>query len=689
MWQVFGEGGTLSRTLSSYRHRSGQVELADAFLNAFETGTHLVGEAPTGSGKSLAALVPAIRFMRDPSRSGTVHTIISTATKGLQGQIVNKDLPFLQRVLPWNFRYALLKGRNNYLCRDAYASLRHNVSRGRVTLRKQEVEELETIQKWLESTVSGDMVELSTNPWVWPLVSRQGDECLGRACGHYETSCFSRQAWNRARNVDVVVCNHYLYLLATDHLPAHDIVIFDEAHELPDIARNVLGWTLSYGSFRALIGFARELEQDKLVAELEELRNRLYSQARDLIKTGNVSKTPGEWFEDSDAALAVVDRVEAVLASRIQKVSEGGVEDIGDNPDRIRKEVERVRKCIERTLVVRNRLEKSLGLEQDLGWIYWKEKDGSSADPRRDRFEARPIAVGPILNRRLFHRGLHSVCFVSATMTVKDSFDYIAEELGLPPTGVVRLIVPSPFDLSNQGVLYIPPGFPQPPGKKSGKEDIDFYNKSLADLCFELVELCGGRSLLLFTSWSRLKVVREALVPRLPPEIRVQVQGEAPLDTLLIRFREDERSIMLGVASLWTGVDVPGNALIGLFIDKIPFPVPDDPIFDARQELVQRSGGNVFMDLSVPMATLALRQGAGRLIRSETDVGVIVIADSRLIEKGYGATIVSSLPRFRRVYELGQGRSIVERVLVEGDNDVDKGEEEGAVPRVSPGDTSR
>jgi Rad3-related DNA helicase len=393
------------------------------------------------------------------------------------------------------------------------------------------------------------------------------------------------------------------------------------------------------------------------------MREDVFAASRAYMGERSSSKTVTPWYDGDEAVLAALGAVGQRLKVREEKIGAGEDEEVGTNPDVIKRETVRLQQARVRIDGLRFRLEKSFGLNLDLGWVYWKNKGQDRDSVRQDAFEARPVSVAMILRRLLFEHGLHSVGFISATMTVQGEFKYISKELGLPETGGIEVVADSPFNLPQQGAIYIPATLPRPPGKNTERAGIVAYDEALARLGMDLIMLCGGRSLLLFTSWDRMKSVLALIRPKLPPEIRCYVQGEVPLDRLIIKFREDERSVLFGVASLWTGIDVPGNSLIGVLIDKIPFPVPTSPVYSEREELVRRSGGNTFMDLAVPMATLALKQGLGRLIRSETDAGVAIVADTRLLEMGYGKTILASLPRFRRLQNLDQGGTTVALAL--------------------------
>ena len=639
--EALSEGGALARALPQFRAREAQQRLTGAVADAFESREVLLAEAGTGTGKTYAYLVPALL-------SG-MKTILSTGTRALQDQLYHRDLPRVRDALGVGLKSALLKGRANYLCR-----YRTEQAKGdpRIVPGTQAAL-FQRILAWGGRTRMGDLAELEALPDdspLLPLVTSTADNCLGTECPFWN-DCFVVQARQRAQAADIVVVNHHLLLadLALKQegfgeiLPGAQAFVVDEAHQLPELAAQFFGEGIGArplvelvrdalaeckgvpGALAALQAPARDLEQAvrALRAALEPLPPRA-TQARALA--------------DPDASDAFDG-----LASSLQ-VLHGALAPWRDSAPGLDACHARAQEFCSR--LARWRIEErgSESLSRDDAFGYRDESHESDSDPlsfdddvrwyeatpRGFRLQRTPLDVsGPLRAHR--ERSRAAWVFTSATLAVDGGFGHVATRLGLdaPET----LLLQSPFDWNAQALCYLPPNLPQPSAR-------DFTSAMLGAVR-PVLEASNGRAFLLFASHRALREAAQALRDGPWP---LFVQGEAPRHVLLQRFRESGNGVLLGAASFREGVDVVGAALTVVVIDKLPFAAPDDPVFEARLEAIRRAGGNPFFDEQLPQAVIALKQGAGRLIRSETDHGVLVLCDPRLTGKGYGRVFLDSLP---------------------------------------------
>lgn len=621
---ILGEGGVLAEELSGYEVRPGQMELARAIDSSIEDGRFLVAEGPTGIGKSFAYLVPALARLNDKTIS---KVIVATANIALQEQLIEKDLPALEAMTSFQFTYGLLKGRNNYICRLKLLDFRT----GQGSLDRMEMKETKTLLAWAARTRTGDKSELSFETKRWPMLSAQGGECLGPKCPH-KKECFANIARRKAISSDVVVSNYHVLLAARQIIPDHDVLICDEAHDLEDVARSALGWQLTQWTFRRIADWVRphQGEMGNLSSRIKTAASVLFDDVLECLgKWDNFRLQTPDWAAGIDAMIELLKRANTVAArvanNATNEVDEGKAESMGNTiTDAI------------------NQLHSAKTLENE-DWVFWLSRTKVRGQKDRLFINGAPILVHEVLPPILYH--VPTAVFISATMTSGSSFNYVREQLGIPESAG-ELIAPSPFDLKQQGILIVPKDMPEPDTSTQIAAE-EFYD-AVADYAIELVEMCGGRSLLLFTSWRSLNHVHERLVKANLP-FKIYKQGEAPRTKLLEKFKLEIQSVLLGVASFWQGVDVPGESLTGLLIDKIPFPVPTDPVQAAIGDFIERNGGSSFFDRSVPHATIALSQGIGRLIRSKSDRGVVMITDKRLITKGYGKSIIRALPQLKKV----------------------------------------
>lgn len=617
----FRAGGPLDGLVPDYHLRTGQVDLAETIAECLDSGTDLVAEAATGTGKTLAYLVPAL------SCAGRV--IISTGTLNLQGQLFNRDLPLALKALRRERRVALLKGRSNYLCLHRLERHLDNPDFDQGETRAQ----LETVRRWARHTRTGEIREIAELPErapVWPLVTSTIDNCLGQECPSYN-ECHLVLARRKAQEADVVVVNHHLLFadLALKHtgfgevLPGADAVIIDEAHQIPEVATRFFSRTISAWQ-------VRELLRDTLAAcgqvkgALKFLREPL-EQARSALETAvsACAELPerGEWtlIEPAREPLARLQSALEVLADALSGL---------EAPDRD------LAACTGRAAGL-------LGVLSDLqapeeGAVRW-----FSTHRGRFALHLTPLDIaGPLQQLRAEFPA--TWVLTSATLAVDQGFEYFTGRLGLE--GARELVVHSPFDYPGQARLWVPEGLPEPGGAA--------HTGALMERVVPLLAATRGRAFLLFTAHRALRRAAEWL--RAHTDFRLLVQEEAPREALLEEFRRAPGSLLLGAASFWEGVDVRGPALSVVVIDKLPFAAPDDPVLAATIRAVREAGGNPFARVQLPAAVLALKQGAGRLIRHPDDHGVLVLGDPRIDARPYGRVFLASLPPMARASGLDE-----------------------------------
>jgi len=642
------EGAALAQALPGFRPRPAQQRLAVAVADAFEQREVLLAEAGTGTGKTFAYLVPALL-------SG-MKTIVSTGTRALQDQLYLRDLPRVREALGVGLKTALLKGRANYLCRYR---LEQAKGEPRFTTREQ-ASQFQRIVAWSGRTRSGDMAEmesLAEDSPLLPLVTSTADNCLGTECPFW-SDCFVVQARQRAQVADLVVVNHHLLLadLALKQegfgeiLPGAQAFIVDEAHQLPELAAQFFGEGLGA---RPLVELARDAVSEckdvpGALAGVQEPARALEAATRALrAAMDNLPLRGTAW-----RALDEVD-VEPALRAVLQSL-----QDLQDVLAPLRQAAPGLDACHVRAHDQRGRLQRWLGEEEtgsgslsdDVCRASAKTVSDSEPDPvslsvhwyeltpRGFRLQRTPLDVSAPL--RAHRDASHAAwVFTSATLAVAGRFEHMAQRLGI--THARELIEPSPFDWDRQALCYLPPHLPEPANRAFGQAVLDAVRPVL--------EASGGRAFLLFASHRALREAADALRDAPWP---LFVQGSEPRHVLLQRFRESGNGVLLGTASFREGVDVAGDALSVVVIDKLPFAAPDDPVFEARLDAIRRAGGNPFRDEQVPQAVIALKQGAGRLIRTETDRGVLVLCDPRLLGKSYGKTFLDSLPPLPRVRDV-------------------------------------
>lgn len=656
MEEVFGPGGLIAQHHPNYEYRPGQVEMAEAVNNIFNDGGIALIEAGTGTGKTLAYLIPALAAGR--------RVLVSTATKNLQEQLHKKDIPFLQRIIPREFKVTCMKGRSNYVC-----LYRLKKAAGTPLLQGlEEVDYFDQIRQWAAETETGDRAELTDLPEdlsFWPQIDARADTCLGQKCADFD-ACFITRMRREAMEADVVIVNHHLFfadlaLRGGDYgqvLPDYSTVIFDEAHELEDVAASYFGTGVSNFRIADLIQDANKLEvkepdqQTEVVKALARLSQRSdtfwlsfrgegpdeQSQDGELVGSGGWRQSKSRRFRqasqdsryqlnhthfarpDREGNLSATASGEAYIA--LNKAIDRLISTLGvviDPPAELDNVVRRAQS-------LKFDLEFVVSCDQR-DFVYWCEKRG-----RGVFINATPIDVSGILEENLFAK-LPAAVLTSATLTAAGSFDFIKGRLGI--SRARELIVESHFDFQRQAVLYLPQRMPDPRSR-------DFLDASVEEI-IRILNATQGRAFVLFTSLSAMRETYEQVRDFI--DYPSFIQGQGSKNSLLERFRNTSGAVLFATTSFWQGVDVQGEALSCVIISKLPFAVPSDPVVAARQKYIDDQGGNSFYEYSVPQAAITLKQGLGRLIRSTTDKGVLSILDPRVRTKSYGRYFLQSIPR--------------------------------------------
>ena len=656
LYQFFSPGGLLSKTHPAYEFRRGQLQMAQSVEQAIDEKRHLIVEAGTGIGKTLAYLLPVIR-------SGK-RVIISTGTKNLQEQLFFKDVPFLERALypdgSGKLSVCYMKGRNNYLCRKKLYDLTDQP----VLSGLEEIEHYRAIAAWEKTTHTGDRAELAELPEasaLWYKLDARTDTCLGQKCKEWER-CFITEMRRRAAESDIVIVNHHLFfadlavrLEAEDApdagvLPESAVVIFDEAHELEEVAGNYFG--ISVGNTR-MEELARDIEallqKERLYTPgisgaLKALRER--SQLFFSLLPAHEGRTS---FEGRREFLEENGEEYNALHQALRRVV-AELEQLPQKPDQVFQFARRAHQVdFQLGFVMEN---------EDRNTVFWIERRGFHRAPgapvRRTSTEdkhaggrsnvylqATPIEIGSLLRENLWSK-LETSVLTSATLAVGGGFEYIRQRLGLDHAR--EFIVPSHFDYENQAILYVPPDLPDPRTPQ--------FAAQASDRIRRLLEITRGRAFVLFTSYAQMNDIYERLLGLL--DFPVLKQGDAPKSALLEEFRITPNAVLFGTSSFWQGVDVQGEQLSCVIIDRLPFAVPSDPVVAARVKAIDAGGGNAFYEYQVPSAVITLKQGFGRLIRSLHDRGLLTLLDNRILKKQYGKVFVESLPRYSRTTDLGK-----------------------------------
>jgi ATP-dependent DNA helicase DinG len=635
MEEIFGPGGLVARAHPEYEYRPGQIEMAEAVLRAFEEKRHLIVEAGTGTGKTLAYLVPAIAAA--VARGSRV--VISTGTKNLQEQLMEKDIPFLQKVLPRKFTASYMKGRSNYACLQRI----RRAETSPVLEGLDELDYFDEVRQWARESQTGDRAELTGLPEnlpFWRHIDARSEICVGQKCPDYD-ACFITRMRQRAMDADIVIVNHHLFFadLALRNseygqvLPDYSAVIFDEAHQIEDVAAEYFGAQVSSYQLEDLVRDLALLpvtnvdvnrELTSTAARLTRFADNFWMGFREgRGEEGRAPILPGTFArKKTDGEIEPTPLGEAYLSldGALQRM-ETTLDALAEQPLEIENLIRRVRQArFDLQFIVSG---------DDNHFVYWMERRGRGLFLR-----ASPIDVSGLLQDKLFEK-VETVVMTSATLASAGNFNFIRERLGLAEAD--DLIAPSSYDYERQAVLYLPQQMPDPRSPQ--------FADAAAREVINLLRATRGRAFVLSTSFAGMKALYERVAGRV--DYPCFLQGTASKAGLLEKFRETPNAVLFATSSFWQGVDVRGEQLSCVIIDKLPFAVPSDPVVAARQRYIDDQGGSSFYEYSVPQAIISLKQGLGRLIRGATDRGVLAVLDPRLRTKAYGRLFLESLPPCR------------------------------------------
>jgi ATP-dependent DNA helicase DinG len=650
MEEIFGRDGLIARAHPEYEYRPGQIEMAGAVLRAFEEKRHLIVEAGTGTGKTLAYLVPAVAAA--VARGGRV--VISTGTKNLQEQLMEKDIPFLQRVLPRKFTAAYMKGRSNYACLQRIKRAENSP----VLDGLDELDYFDEVRRWARDSQTGDraeLVQLPENLSFWRHIDARSETCLGQKCPDFD-ACYITRMRQRANDADIVIVNHHLFFadLALrggqygQVLPDYSAVVFDEAHLIEDVAAEYFGAQVSSYQLEDLVrdlsilpitNVESNRELTKIAARLTRFADNFWMGFRDgRGEEGRYPVIPGTF-----ARKRTDGEIEATALGQAYMSLDGALDRMETTLDALAELAPEIENLLRRVRQARFDLQ-FIVAGDDRSFVYWLERRG-----RGTFLRASPIDVSGLLQDKLFER-VETVVMTSATLASAGSFNFMRKRLGLlaelesfedEPSGASQktddLIAPSGYDYDRQAVLYLPPRMPDPRSPQ--------WAEAASLEVIKILRATEGRAFVLATSFAGMRSLYEMVVREV--DYPCLLQGTASKSSLLERFRLTPHAVLFATSSFWQGVDVRGEQLSCVIIDKLPFAVPSDPVVAARQRYIDEQGGSSFYEYSVPQAIISLKQGLGRLIRSATDRGVLAVLDPRLRTKGYGRLFLESLPPCR------------------------------------------
>lgn len=621
----FSEQGPLAEVISGFTPRQAQTDMAEAVAEAIKSKGSLVVEAGTGTGKTFAYLAPALLSKR--------KFIVSTGTKNLQEQLFHRDLPLVKKAIDKSKKAALLKGRANYACLHRIAQ--HGG--GNQLFEKEVLHDFSLVKQWVTTTTSGDIGELTSikeDSLVIPVVTSTVDNCLGKDCSYYE-DCFLVNARKNAMEADVIVVNHHLFFadLALkdtgfgELIPEVDLVIFDEAHQVPDIASEYFGESVSSRQLNDLLRDIIAIQKSVLkdAAQLSLVAEKTQRIIADLRLLFPHDPKRGNWAQKlqepkiSDSIAAIQEGIEQVL--EVAKVHEGRDKDL----DLI----------IERLIEILNAIQLVTDVSRENVSLWYE------TTPKHIILHLTPLSIAEKFSAIMEQQSCAWV-FTSATLMVESDFSHYQNQMGL--SAASTLLLDSPFDYQQQAMLCVPRFLPEPNDRS--------IRANLLSICLQLIEASKGRSFMLFTSHAMMRDIASQVKDEI--DTPVLVQGDTTKQALLDNFLNDQSAVLFATGAFWEGVDVKGDDLLCVLIDKLPFSSPDDPLLQARIEDCKKRGGNAFSEIQIPQAVITLKQGAGRLIRDGNDRGVLVICDNRLVTKHYGQSFIGSLPNMKRTRSIKQ-----------------------------------
>ncbi len=641
--QAFSNDGALAKAIDGFSSRQAQTDMALEVASAIKKQSSLIVEAGTGTGKTFAYLIPAFLSVNTASSGDELNTkiIVSTGTKNLQEQLFHKDIPLVKKALASNVQVALLKGRANYLCR--YRLAQYQETRGQLDANT--LNDLVKVKKWANTTQSGDIGELvnvTEDSGVFPFVTSTLDNCLAKDCPDYE-QCYLVRARQKAIDADLIVVNHHLFFADMalkdtgfgELIPKAQVVIFDEAHQIGDIASDYFGETFSTRQLVDLCTDVAQIYRSKLtdVKQLGLAADKLEKTCQEFRLLFNYDTERGNWREkyQQQQFIHKFERLKVDLDFLYQVIKLC----VSRN--------EAIDSCFDRAVKLLSQYNVMANVDVD-GMSFWYE-----TTPRHVVLHLTPLSVADKFSAYIRESGAGWI-FTSATLAVDNSFDHFSKHLGLQ--GATQLLLESPFDYQQQSQLIVPRYLPEANDKSRAQY--------LAQLAKPLIVASKGACFMLFTSYRVMNQVAELLAGDIDNPLLVQ--GQMAKRVLLETFVENDNAVLLATASFWEGIDVRGDKLTCVIIDKLPFASPDDPLLQARCEDVRRQGGDAFAQIQLPQAVIALKQGVGRLIRDVSDRGIMVICDNRLVNRPYGQTFLKSLPEMKRSRDLTKAITFLESI---------------------------